>query len=274
VAEPPLLSSTNDPLVKRIRALAARDTPEAEAYVVLDGVRLIEEAVASGVQLEVCIYDRAALRASPRLAALIETLRDQSARLIPARSHVVGAASRVETPQGIVAVAKLLPPVPTVSLTNSRLLLVVADGIQDAGNLGTIVRIADAAAATAVAVTGSGAHPRNPKTVRATMGSLFHVPVFNADTAFLTEALQGRGVRVLVADRRGTLEYTAADYRPPVALVFGSEAHGPDPRWTAAATATLRIPIYGRAESLNVAMAAALLLYEARRAPRGAEVGR
>ena len=81
-------------------------------------------------------------------------------------------------------------------------------------------------------------------------------------------------VRVLVADQRGALDYTFADYQPPAALVFGSEAHGPDPRWTAAAAATLRIPIYGRAESLNVAMAAALLLYEARRAPRGAEVER
>jgi TrmH family RNA methyltransferase len=88
------------------------------------------------------------------------------------------------------------------------------------------------------------------------------------------EALRARRIRVLVADQRGVVDYMSADYRPPAALVFGSEAHGPDPRWTTAATATVRIPIYGRAESLNVAMAAALLLYEARRAPRGAEVGR
>lgn len=272
MAGPRLLSSTKAPLVRRIRALAARSTRDAEGRFVLDGVRLIEEALAANVPLEVCVYDPAAPRASSRLAALLETLRDRGVRLVPAAPHVIAAASQVETPQGIVAVAGFPQTAPAAALDDAALLLVVADGIQDPGNLGTIVRVADAAAATAVAITGTAADPHHPKTVRATMGSLFHLPVFEMETEALIGALWDRAVRVLVADQRGATEYSSADYRPPIALVFGSEAVGPDPRWIAAAAAMLRIPIHGRAESLNVAMAAGLLLYEARRARRGEEV--
>ena len=272
MAGPRLLSSTKAPLVRRIRALAARSTRDAEGRFILDGVRLIEEALAANVPLEVCVYDPTAPRASSRLAALLETLRDRGVRLVPAAPHVIAAASQVETPQGIVAVAGFPQTAPAAALDDAALLLVVADAIQDPGNLGTIVRVADAAAATAVAITGTAADPHHPKTVRATMGSLFHLPVFEMATEALIGALWDRAVRVLVADQRGATEYSSADYRPPIALVFGSEAVGPDPRWIAAAAAMLRIPIHGRAESLNVAMAAGLLLYEARRALRGEEV--
>jgi len=107
--------------------------------------------------------------------------------------------------------------------------------------------------------------PHNPKAVRATMGSLFHLPVVKVDGADLARELQRREVRLLVADQHGAVEYTAASYARPVALVLGGEAAGANPLWRQAAEATVRIPLYGRAESLNVAIAAALLLYEARR---------
>jgi TrmH family RNA methyltransferase len=154
-------------------------------------------------------------------------------------------------------------------LSRPDLLLVVADRVQDPGNLGTIVRVADAAGATAVAVTRGSVDPHNPKAVRATMGSLFHLPVAEVERAELLGALTDRGVRILVADPRGAVEYTTASYAPPVALVVGGEAGGAHPAWQEAAAATLRIPLYGRAESLNVAIAAALLLYEARRPREG-----
>jgi TrmH family RNA methyltransferase len=274
VAEPRLLSSTKSPLIARIRALGARRGADARGRVVLDGVRLIEDALAAGIPIEVCVYDPAAMRTSPRLSALLGDLSSRGVRLVPAAARVVAAASQVETSPGVVAVA--VPPAvsPEAILSRAALLLVVADGIQDPGNLGTIVRVADAAAATAVVVTGSAANLHHSKTVRATMGSLFHLPTFRMDRATLIATLRTHAARVLVADPQGSTDYSVADYTPPVALVLGSEAHGPDPAWHDVAAGRLRIPIYGRAESLNVAMAAALLLYEARRAPRTAEVGR
>jgi len=141
----------------------------------------------------------------------------------------------------------------------------VANRLRDPGNLGTLIRLADAAGATAVVVTAGSVDPYNPKVVRATMGSIFHLPIGHVPSAEAITVLQRHGVRVLAADQRGAVDYREADFRPPVALVVGNEGEGLDPQWAAAATVRIRIPIYGRAESLNVAVAAGVLLYEARR---------
>ncbi|MDQ7820111.1 MAG: RNA methyltransferase [Armatimonadota bacterium] len=262
----PVLTSTRHPLVRRIRALAEREAREAEGRLLVEGIRLLEEVLDAGIPIEVLVYDPDA--ATGRAAAVLARARQQGARLVPAAPHVVAACSQVETPQGLVAVVHR----PTVDeqalLASPDLLLTVADGVQDPGNLGAIIRAADAAGATGVLVTG-GVDPHHPKVVRASMGSLFHLPVKAVPPAQARDLLAGRGVRVLVADPRGEVEYTEADYSRPVALVVGSEARGPDPAWRDAAETTVRIPLYGRAESLNVALAAGLLLYEARRWERG-----
>ncbi len=260
----PEITSTKNPLVKRIRGLAERDAREAEDRMVVEGVRMIEEVLAAGVPVELLLYDPGSA-AGPRAAALLEQVRRQGVRLVTAAPHVVAACSQVETSQGMVAVVARPRASLADVLTPSDLFLVVADRIQDPGNLGTIVRIADAAGATAVLATRGTVDPHNPKAVRATMGSLFHLPVLAVDTAGAIAALRERQVRILVADQRGATDYTEADYRPPVALVLGSEGGGPDPAWQEAAAATVRIPLYGRADSLNVAVAAGLLLYEVKR---------
>src|SRR5437870_2411249 len=128
--------------------------------------------------------------------------------------------------------------------------------------------VPDAAGATAVLATHGTVDPSNPKVVRATMGSLFHLPVVTAPAEEAVALLRRHGVRILVADQSGAISYEEADYRAPLAVVLGNEGEGPDPAWRAVAEATVRIPLYGRAESLNVAVAAALLLYEVRRKRR------
>lgn len=235
---------------------------------VVEGVRLVGEALAAGVPAEVVLYDPAARRADPRVAALVARAAASGIRRVEATARVIDAVSQVDTPQGILAVIALPAATLDAALERPAVLLVVADRVQDPGNLGTIVRVADAAGASAVAVTRGSVDPHNPKAVRATMGSLFHLPVVETDAAPLAAELRRRGIRILVADPDGALEYTAVSYAGPLALVLGSEAAGVDPLWRQAAEATVRIPLYGRAESLNVAIAAALLLYEARRRER------
>ena len=171
----------------------------------------------------------------------------------------------MKTPQGLLAVVKEPQATLAAVLTEPGLLLIVADRLRDPGNLGTLIRLADAAGATAVVVTAGSVDPYNPKVVRATMGSIFHLPVTLVTSPAAISALHARGVRVLAADQEGTADYTEADYRPPVALVVGNEGEGLDAQWAAAAIARVRIPLYGRADSLNVAVAAGILLYEARR---------
>ncbi len=232
---------------------------------VIDGVRLVEEALHSGLPIELLIYDPKAQADHPRLAALVTRAEEARIRAIPAAAHVIAACSQVETSQGILAVTDIPRHDLNAVLNASDLLLVVVDKVQDPGNLGTIIRIADAAGASAVAVTAGSVDPHHPKTVRAAMGSLFHLPVLEVDAHALVADLQRRSVRIMVADPRGAVEFTAASYQRPLALVLGSEAAGPDALWREAASTTVRIPIYGRAESLNVAITAGLLLYEARR---------
>lgn len=268
------ITSTKNPLIKQIRGLAERANRKAEGKMAIEGVRLVEDALAAGIRPEVLLYDPDAPRVHPRIKELLDRASAQRIRTIEAAPHVIEAASQVETPQGVIAVLDVPHHEPEAVLGTSELLLVVVDRVQDPGNLGTLIRVADAAGASAVAVTGGSVDPLNPKTVRASMGSLFHLPVFEVDAAKLAEELKRRSVRTLVADQQGALEYTSVSWKRPLALVLGSEAAGVARLWHEIAEAVVRIPMYGRAESLNVAIAGALLLYEARRAQAARGEGR
>lgn len=260
----PRITSTKNPLVKRIKALARRDAREEEGRFVAEGIRMVEELLSSGLRVELLVHD--ASISGARAQELLDRARAAGVRLLPASPNVIEASSTVETPQGVIAVAELPRSSSDDLLARPDVLLVVADRIQDPGNLGTIIRIADAAGATGVVVTSGSVDPFNPKALRATMGSIFHLPVVELDADVVRGRLAAAGVRVLVADQAGAIDYSEADYRPPVAIVLGNEGQGPDARWQQAGEARVKIPLYGRAESLNVAVAAGLLLYEARRA--------
>jgi len=140
--------------------------------------------------------------------------------------------------------------------------LVVADGLQDPGNLGALVRTAHAAGFDAVAVLPNTTDPFHPRALRGSAGSCLALPLASATPEEILQA-----GRVWVADPRGEVDYRRADYAPPVALVFGSEASGARHRWPGART--VRVPLAAGVESLNVTAAAAVLLYEARRAWTG-----
>lgn len=230
---------------------------------------MVEEVFSAGLPVELLLYE-AGLK-DTRALTLLERARAAGTQLIPAASHVIEACSSVEAPQGVLAVVESPRASLDEVLGDRDLLLVVADRIQDPGNLGTIIRIADAAGASGVVMTRGSVDPFNPKALRATMGSVFHLPVVEMETVEVRSRLAAAGVRVLVADQAGAIDYADADYRPPVAIVLGNEGQGPDPQWRTAADANVRIPLYGRAESLNVAVAAGLLLYEARRGGRKEE---
>jgi len=251
--------------VKRLRQLHHRRHREERQEFLIDGLRLVEaalEAQAPVVQLLVATDARGGHR---RLDALLRTAQARGIPVRPAARRVLEAISQVETPQAVVAVVRCVPAVLLPLLDRSDLLLLIVDRVADPGNLGTIIRTADAAAATAVVLLPGTVDVYNPKVVRATMGSLFHLPVVDHPAEPLRAALRTRGVRLLATDSTGTVEFQEADYRRPAALVVGNEAEGVHPAWREAADAVIRIPLYGRAESLNVAVAAALVLYAAAR---------
>jgi TrmH family RNA methyltransferase len=185
-----------------------------------------------------------------------------------------GLAALAETvhPQGLVAVCRHLDVPLDAALARRPRLVAVLVEVRDPGNAGTVLRTADAAGAGAVVFAGAAVDPYNGKAVRASAGSLFHVDVVRcADPLAAVAALAAAGFTVLAADGYGPVRLDEAPLRPPTAWLFGSEAHGLPPAVAAAAHARVRVPIHGRAESLNLAAAAAVCLYAGANAPPSEE---
>lgn len=161
-------------------------------------------------------------------------------------------------------------PLQHVVGVSPRLLAICAD-VRDPGNAGTVIRTADAAGADAVVLAGQSVDPYNPKTVRATVGSLFHLPfAIEPDPAAAVRAAQTRGLTVLAADGGGEVDLFDADLSGPTAWLFGNEAWGLPEELASLADHRVAIPIHGRAESLNLSTAAAVCLYASARAQRSA----
>jgi TrmH family RNA methyltransferase len=171
------------------------------------------------------------------------------------------------TPQGIVARCRSVVR-PIEALPSASRLIAVGVDVRDPGNAGSIVRAADAAGADAVIFAGDSVDPQNPKAVRATVGSLFHLPVIvDRDTSAVLAALRSSGLTLLAADGGGEADLFGTDLSVRTAWLFGNEAHGLGDV-AASADTRVAIPIYGRAESLNLASAAAVCLYASAQAQR------
>ncbi|HEY3261384.1 MAG TPA: RNA methyltransferase [Pseudonocardiaceae bacterium] len=185
--------------------------------------------------------------------------------------RAAAALSETVTPQGVFAVCDTVDVDLATGLSGAPRLVAVLAEVADPGNAGTVIRVADAAGADAVLLAGDAVDPHNGKCVRATAGSLFHLPIaVHQSVPEAVAACRQAGLTVLAATAAGRLELDDAPLDTPTAWLFGSEAHGLDQEALAAADDTVRIPIYGRAESLNLATAAAVCLYASARAARAA----
>jgi RNA methyltransferase, TrmH family len=269
-ADAPLLT-TRSGRVKTARRLARRVSRVEHRLFLAEGTKALAEAL----DLPGCVVE---VFATPDATAREQVLRAavEAAGLPWLLVEDVALASLAETvhPQGVVAVCRFLdrPLADVLDRTAPRLVAVCAD-VRDPGNAGTVVRCADAAGADAVVLAGHSVDPYNPKAVRATVGSLFHLPVsLVPDPADAVRQLSAAGLVVLAADGAGELDLEdAADQgrlAGPTAWLFGNEAWGLPEELAALADHRVRIPIHGRAESLNLATAAAVCLYASARAQR------
>jgi RNA methyltransferase, TrmH family len=192
--------------------------------------------------------------------------RQAGIELVLATEAVLDGMADTVTPQGVVAVAQQFPTSIDAIFEAAPRLVAICEEVRDPGNLGTIIRAADAAGADAVVLTGRTVDPYNPKVVRATTGSLFHVPVsVGGDLGTVVSRARESGMRIVAADVKGEdlLDARAAGaLAAPTAWVFGNEAHGLADEAIELTDLALRVPIYGRAESLNLATAASVCLYE------------
>ncbi|MBI2187624.1 MAG: RNA methyltransferase [Acidobacteria bacterium] len=262
------ISSRQNPIVQRFRALARTPDPTG-ARLLLDGVHLVQEARAAGAEIEVAaIASRA--RASSEEAEVARRLEAEGTSVLSAHDQAFAAMSPVRSPSGLVAIARRAPvEARAISARRDAFVIVVAD-VQDPGNLGSLLRAAEAGGATGVLVCGRSANPFSWKAVRGSMGAVLRLPVaagLGVDEA--VAAVRSHGGRLVAAAPRGGRAPDAVDWRGRLGLLLGGEGPGLSEAVLAAADDLVTIPMTAPVESLNVAVAAGILVYAARRQRHG-----
>ncbi|HEY5836459.1 TrmH family RNA methyltransferase [Streptomyces sp.] len=271
----PELTSLRSARVTAAHRLGKRSFRGKERRFLVEGPQAVREAIAhpgSGAG-RTLIELYATPEAAERHAEIVAAARAAGAPVLTATPEVVAEISDTVTPQGLVGVCRFVDsPFEAILASRPRLVAVLAH-VRDPGNAGTVLRCADAAGADAVVLTDASVDPYNPKAVRASAGSLFHLPVaVGVPVAEAVTGLRAAGVRVLAADGAGERDLDAEldedTMAGPTAWIFGNEAWGLPEETRALADEVVRVPIHGRAESLNLATAAAVCLYASARAQR------
>lgn len=246
--------------VKAVRALSRRSVREHSGRFLVEGPQGVREAVRYASERVLDVYVTAA--AGTRHTDIVQAADAAQLFMHEVSDDVLAAMCDTPSPQGLAAVCRVpqerLAPV----LERRPRLLVLLTNVRDPGNAGTVIRGADAAGADAVLVGEASVDPLSPKVVRSTAGSLFHLPVVTGlDVEQTLVALRAAGVRLLAADGEGEVPLPHVDLTDRHAWVMGNEAWGLPERLRAACDEVVRVPIHGKAESLNLAMAATICLY-------------
>ena len=262
------ISSLDNAQIKLAAGLRQKKQRDETGLFLIEGVHLVEEAITANWEIERVFACQEHFSAE-QFADLTNRLRSFDEKLSVVSAAVLKKVAETESPQGILAVVRQqqqeLQAEDCGNGHSGRPVWVVLDAVQDPGNVGTIVRTADAAGATGVIMTPGCADLYAGKTVRASMGSLFHLPVYKASVQQCLAYFCGENIPLYVADANSALNYNEFDLTAACAVVFGNEGAGVGEAFRQHAAAAIRIPIIGQAESLNVASAAAVILFEAAR---------
>jgi TrmH family RNA methyltransferase len=265
---PERIDSPKNPRVKALVRLQERRERERAGRALVEGARETRRVLEAGVVIETAYLAPSLLRGEGR--DLAEALRSAGVPCVELAEAAFARASRRQGPDGVLAVIR--PPLRALhalQLPEAPLLLVLV-GTEKPGNLGGLLRSADAAGADAVlAVDGGGTDPWNPGVIRASMGSVFALPLVACDAEEARAWLAARSVRTVATSPAAELDVWDADLTGGVAIVLGPEHAGLDAAWLETAATRVRVPMGGAADSLNVGVTGALLLFEALRQRRG-----
>lgn len=257
-----VLENPRSPRVRAVAKLTKRSARQETGLFLVEGPQAAREVLAFRPDTVLEVF--ATPTAMERHSDVRETARDAGLEVVFTTEGVLDAMADTVTPQGIVVVARQSPTSVRDVFAASPTLVAICEEVRDPGNLGTIIRAADAAGADAVVLTGRTVDLYNPKVVRASTGSMFHLPVsIGVDLQTAVDRAHAAGVRIVAADVGGD-DFLAsrALLAEPTAWLFGNEARGLEEYALGLADLALRLPIYGRAESLNLATAASVCLYE------------
>jgi TrmH family RNA methyltransferase len=257
------LTSTKNPRVRAAASLRDRRARDETGLTLVDGARELARALAGGAIVVEIFVDKDRL-AAEGVAAVAEAAR-RGAFVIPTSGPVLDRLAYGDRAEGLVATVRI----PDLALAGLRLpvnpLVVVVEGVEKPGNLGAVLRTADATGADAVIAADPRTDLFNPNAIRASLATIFAVPLAAGPSPAVRDDLTGRGLVLLAARVDASVPYTEVDLRGPVAFVLGSEADGLADTWSGPSIIPVSLPMLGVADSLNVSIAAAVLLYEARR---------
>jgi TrmH family RNA methyltransferase len=267
MTRPLLLTSLQNPRVKAVVGLRQRSDRDARDEMIIEGYREIKRAL-DNRHIPKVVFFCPGLYMGANEPALLDRCREAGAELSECTAAVFEKMSYRDRPEGLLAIARQVRVSLDTLAAPANPLLVVAEAIEKPGNLGTILRTADAAGAHAVIVCDRCTDINNPNVVRASIGTLFALPVVEASTEATLAWLHRNRIQVLAATPHTDSEYYDVDMTRGTAVVVGTEQHGLSDRWMGAADLKVRIPMLGQADSLNVAAATTILLYEAVRQRR------
>lgn len=254
-----MITSSHNTRIQAVRALLGRRTERKNQNAfVIEGVRLAEEAIQTGAQAQLVLYSAGL---SERGRALLERFAAAGCPIEEVDETLLRSLSDTETPQGILAVL----PLPQAALPPQWDFLVIADNLRDPGNLGALLRTTAASGADALLLTPGTTDAFAPKVVRAGMGAHFYTPILTAGWDEISQICRSRPeqpAQILIADSSGGKASWETDLTLPTALVIGSEAEGAQPEAYQAASGSIHIPMPGKSESLNAAVAAGILIFE------------
>jgi TrmH family RNA methyltransferase len=259
------VSSLANPIIKDIKALTDKKARQETGTFIAEGLKLVIDAIELGWTIRTLVYAKTA-KGKPLVDQMAARTVASGGLVLEVNEKVLSSITRRDNPQMVVGIfdqrwRKLKDIHPTSGET-----YVALDRVRDPGNLGTIIRTADAAGASGVILVGETTDPFSLETVRATMGSVFAVPVTHATVEEFLAWKKSAGVSVVATHLAGAVDYRTIDYgKKPVVLLMGNEQSGLPEALAKQADALARIPQQGRADSLNLAVATAVMLFEARR---------
>lgn len=246
-----VISSASNQIVKYVKSLRLRKYRQQYQAFIAEGLRITEEALGSGWQIESLLVSEEFLPHLPQPLPMEPIIVERK---------LFHSLCETETPQGILAVVKIPKREPVASGSQS---IVVLDGLQDPGNMGTIIRTADAFAADEVIASSGCVDLYNGKTLRATMGSIFHLPVSSMGSiSHILQTLKQHGFQIYASHLQGSSLFKERKKAGKFAVIIGNEAKGISPETMEMADSLVKIPMPGHAESLNASIAAGILLYE------------
>ncbi len=256
------ITSLANPLVKEIRALQQKKHRDETGLFIAEGQKLVRDALDGDWPVDMLAY-AAASASEAGIGALAAETKAAGGTVLEVSAQVLEKITRRENPQNVVGVFKqrFAPE----AVIGGEGIWVALDRVRDPGNLGTIVRTVDAAGIKGVALVGASCDPFGLEAVRATMGSIFHVPLARTSEDGLLAAARRHRARLVGTHLSGALDYREADYRPPLILLMGNEQQGLTDKLAAACDQLVRIPMRGKADSLNLAVSTGLMVYEALR---------